>query len=186
MATNPLTPRVGVTRYDAVARGLHWLMAALILAVFGLGLLVDTFPRTWEHGIVETHKVLGVCILLLVILRFAWRLSHRPPAPEPVGRLMARAASLGHVGLYALMLAVPVIGLVYAVLRGQGIDFGLFAIAPLMARNRALGGVVGEAHEIAAYGLIALAGIHALAALWHHLIRKDATLLRMLPPARVN
>ncbi|WP_168166058.1 cytochrome b [Bosea sp. PAMC 26642] len=163
---------------------LHWLMAALILAVFLLGLLVDTFPRTWEHGIVETHKVLGVGILLLVVFRFAWRLIHRPPASEHVGPLLDRAAWLGHYGLYVLMFAVPVIGLVYTALRGQGIDFGLFSVPPVMARNRELGRTVREVHELAAYALIGLASIHALAALWHHFILKDSTLLRMLAAQR--
>lgn len=170
--------------YDSVARLLHWLMAALILAVFLLGLLVDEFPKSWEHVIVETHKVLGVGILLLVIVRFAWRLAHRPPAAELVSPLLDRAAWLGHYGLYALMLAVPVIGLVYTALRGQGIDFGLFSIPPIMARNRELGRTVREVHELAAYALIGLASLHALAAIWHHFIRKDTTLMRMLPLKR--
>lgn len=167
--------------YDGVARALHWGMALLILIVFAMGLLVDAFPKTWEHGIVETHKVLGVAILLLVVLRFGWRLSHRPPASEPINPLIDRGAGLAHWGLYGLMVAVPVVGLVYAVLRGQGIDFGLFSLAPIMEPNRELGRTVRKVHELAAYALIALAGIHALAAIWHHLIRKDGTLRRMLP-----
>lgn len=184
MPSTASAPSIATGGYDSVARMLHWLMAFLILAVFMLGLLVEALPKAWEHGIVETHKVLGVGILLLVVVRFAWRLMHRPPASEPVSPLLDRAAWLGHSGLYALMLAVPVIGLVYTALRGQGIDFGLFSIPPIMARNRELGRAVREIHELTAYALIGLAGIHALAALWHHFIRKDATLLRMLPVTR--
>ncbi|WNJ93509.1 cytochrome b [Bosea sp. 685] len=184
MPTTVSAPSIATPPYDSVARMLHWLMACLILAVFLLGLLVDTFPKTWEHGIVETHKVLGVGILLLVAVRFAWRLVHRPPASEHVSPLLDRAAWLGHYGLYALMLAVPVIGLVYTALRGQGIDFGLFSIPPIMERNRELGRTVREVHELAAFALIGLASIHALLALWHHFIRKDTTLLRMLPVKR--
>ena len=170
------------SRYDGVARALHWSMAVLIVLAFTLGLVVDAFPRSWEHGIVETHKVIGVAILALLAIRLGWRAGHRPPPFAAISPLEARAVTLGHVGLYLLMIGAPLAGLIYAVLRGQGLDLGLFQIPPLAAAApREVSRPLREVHEWLAYGLIGLAILHVTAAFWHHLIRKDDTLQRMLP-----
>lgn len=169
-------------RYGAVARLLHWLVAALILFVFALGLGVDAFPHAWEDAVVLVHKDAGVAIVLLVFLRLVWRQVSPPPPVVGEGTLSARAAVLGHVALYLLMIAVPLIGIALSVLRGQGFDFGLFSIPPLMEANRTLARPVKEVHELAAWGLVLLAGAHAAVALFHHYILKDGVLLRMMPP----
>lgn len=183
MATPSLRP-AAASFYDAVSRRLHWSMAVLILAAFALGLTVDVFPKSWEHAVVETHKAIGIATLLLLLVRFGWRLTHRAPAPLESSAVLALAARAGHAALYVVMLLVPVIGLVYAIRRGQGFDFGLFALPPFQAAEpRAVTRPIREWHEWAAYALIALACLHALAALWHHFIRKDDTLRRMLPDA---
>lgn len=168
--------------YDNVARGFHWLTAALVVAAFCLGLLVDVFPESWEDGVVNAHKLIGVGILCLAVLRLAWRTGHKPPAALPIGWLLERVASVSHVLLYGLMVAVPLIGLAFATWSGQGINFGLFAVAPLMQENEAVARQIGEVHELAAYALVGLASLHAVAALWHHFVRKDDVLRRMLPP----
>jgi cytochrome b561 len=169
-------------RYGAVARLLHWLVALLIVFVFALGLSVDAFPHEWEDGIVLIHKDAGVAIVVLALLRLAWRQAVPPPAAVGEGTVAARLAFLGHVALYVLMVAVPVIGIALSVLRGQGFDFGLFSIPPLMEANRPLARSVKEVHELAAWALVLLAGAHALVALFHHYVLKDGVLMRMMPP----
>ena len=80
------------------------------------------------------------------------------------------------------MIAVPVLGLATTYARGRGIDFGAFAIAPLgppLARPTAR--MIKELHEMASIGILLLAGLHAAAALWHHYLRRDDVLIRMLP-----
>lgn len=169
-------------RYDSVAIALHWLMAALIVATFVLALVVDVFPRSVEPIIVETHKDLGLAILALILLRFAWRLTHRPPALEDgLAPLVQRASTLGHLGLYVLMVAVPVIGILYTFWRGQGLHLGVIDIASPWAADRPTARQFREIHEFAAYALMGLAGLHALAALWHHYVRHDGVLRRMMP-----
>jgi cytochrome b561 len=169
-------------RYDAVARGLHWGMAGLILLAFALGLTVDFFPKSWERSLVAVHKDIGIGLIVLVVLRLLWRLTHRPPQTVLHTALVGTAAKLGHAALYALMALVPVIGLVYSIRRGQSFDFGLFSLPPFQAAEpRDITRPIREWHEWAAYVLIGLAGLHALAALWHHVIRKDDTLRLMLP-----
>ncbi len=170
------------TRYDQVARLLHWSIAALILAAFALGLTIDDFPKSWKYALIEVHKVIGVAILLLVLLRVVWRLRHPVAPATELSSGMHRAATAAHAGLYLLMLAVPAIGITYSLLRGQGLDLGFAAIPPLMeAAARTVSRPVKEVHELAAYALVGLAGLHALAALWHHLVLRDSVLRRMLP-----
>jgi cytochrome b561 len=170
--------------YDALSRKLHWCMAALIVAAFVLGLTIDAFPKSWKHVVLETHKGLGIAALLLLVLRFGWRLSHSAPASAESSAVLALAARAGHAALYLLMLIVPVLGLVYAIRRGQGFDLGLFTVPPFQAPEpRPVTRPIREWHEWASYALIALASLHALAAFWHHFVRKDDTLRRMLPDA---
>ncbi|MGX5733085.1 cytochrome b [Bosea thiooxidans] len=168
--------------YDAGARLIHWSMATLIALAFVLGLTIDAFPSSWKQAAIEAHKAIGLALILLLAARLAWRLAHRPPPLEQASPLMTAAAHLGHAALYVLMLVAPVIGVAYAIKRGQGLDLGLFSLPPLTApAPRAETRPLREWHEWAAYALIALAGLHALAALWHHAVKKDGTLRRMLP-----
>lgn len=170
------------SRYDGVARALHWSIAGLILATFALGLTVDDFPRTWKHAVTETHKGIGLAILLLVALRVVWRLTHPVAPAAELTPAIRRASSLGHLGLYLLMLAVPAIGLAYSILRGQSFDFGIVTVPAVMdAVARTVSRPVKQVHELAAYALVGLATLHALAALWHHFVLKDTVLRRMMP-----
>ena len=169
-------------RYDRVAISLHWLMAGLIVATFVIALVIDAFPRSMKDILVETHKDIGLAVLALIVLRFAWRLTHRPPPlGDEVPPLVQKASTLGHLGLYALMVAVPVIGILYAFWRGQGLHFGLFDIASPFTPDRATSRQFRQIHEFAAYAIMGLAGLHAAAALWHHYVRQDGVLRRMMP-----
>lgn len=179
--SNRMLPSQANARYTGVAIALHWLIALLIVAVFLLGLTVDVFPHSWEDAVVGLHKDLGLAIILLALARIVWRLVHRPPPAIDAGSNLARLSEFVHVLLYVLMFAVPLIGIVYSVLRGQGFDFGLVSIGPFMEANRALARPVKEVHELAAWALIALAGFHAVAALFHHYVLRDGVLLRMMP-----
>jgi cytochrome b561 len=168
-------------RYSGVSIALHWLMAAVIVIAFALALGTDAFPRDWKPVVVEVHKALGLAVLGLLALRFAWRLMNPPPPLAEVTPLVQRASQLGHLGLYVLMVAVPVIGIVYTFWRGQPLHLGLFDVASPFAADRPTARQYREIHEFAAYALIGLAGLHAAAALWHHYIRRDGVLRRMLP-----
>ncbi len=169
-------------RYDAVAIALHWSIAFLIVAAFGLGLTVDEFPKAWVGAVINLHALTGLAVLVLSFIRLFWRLAH--PAPElplTMSALARSAAKIGHAGLYVLMIAVPIIGVPTLLYRGRGLDFGFFQIASPFARTPEIFRPLTEAHEIASYALIGLAAVHVLAALYHQHIRHDDLLARMSP-----
>ncbi|MDQ0394440.1 cytochrome b [Labrys monachus] len=174
----------GPDHYGTVAVILHWAIALLIVIAFGLGLTIDAFPESWTGAVVNVHVLVGLSVLVLSIVRLAWRLTHRPPPlPDTVGALSRGAAAVIHVLLYVLMILIPAIGIPTLLFRGRGIDFGLFQTGSPFARTPEIFRPLTEVHELASYALIALAAGHALAALYHQFADRDGVLRRMLPPA---
>jgi cytochrome b561 len=169
-------------RYDITARFFHWCMAVLIVAAAGLALIIDEFPNgPVKLQVVQLHQAIGLSIILLVIARLAWRIGHKPPPlPADTPPLLLLASRLGHLGLYALMLATPILGMMLAFYRRDGvIDLWVMRIPSPFTPDRATARSIREVHELAAYMLLALAGGHALIALWHHFIRRDGLISRM-------
>jgi cytochrome b561 len=170
------------TRYDPTARFFHWTMAGLITVVFAISFAFDEVPKATEYVLVQLHMIAGLLILALYAARLAWRITHRPPPADPqVGPLMTRIAGIGHLVLYALMLAAPLVGVAVIFLRGRGIDFGVFMLPSPLAANRPAAGSAKELHELLAWGLMVLAAGHAAVVVWHHRVRRDGVLLRMMP-----
>jgi cytochrome b561 len=169
--------------YDRVSRAFHWIMAGLIFGLMILGLTVDAFPRAWESTIVGLHTSFGTLTLLLLALRLVWRLGHKaPPLAADLSSTMRRLSALGHLALYALMAATLFAGLATAFTRGLSIDLLAFKIPSPMAADRALARPAKEVHELLSSALMALVGVHILAAFWHERVLRDGTLQRMLAP----
>ena len=175
---------VRTDRYTSGAIAFHWLIAAAILFNLWLGIWHDDLPKAWK--VMPVHKAVGITVLVLSLARLAWRLTHRPP-PLPIASPMwERTAAKGaHWLLYFLTIAVPLTGwmMVSAGTLRPLNWFGLFPI-PYLPIGKAAGSFGHEAHEILGYGLAALVVIHILAALRHHLLLRDSTLVRMLPILR--
>jgi cytochrome b561 len=170
--------------YGIAAIGLHWLTAVCVLASWLLGQTVDAFGRDLEPTIVYTHVTLGLAIVVLVAVRLGWRLIDPPPAhiPSPFDPWMARAATAGRWLLYALLVAVPLSGIVLNFARGSALPlFGLYEIASPWVRDRAFSRSVKEVHEFLSNAMLFVALGHAAASLAHHYFLKDNTLRRMLP-----
>jgi len=97
--------------YGAVARTLHWVIAALIVGLLIVGWTMEDAPQESKYFIYTMHKSFGLLLLLLVLCRIVWRVADRPPPPAPeIPRLLNILAHLGHFGLYVLMLAMPLSG----------------------------------------------------------------------------
>jgi cytochrome b561 len=131
------------------------------------------------------HKSLGVLILILVILRVINRLIVGAPAPEPgIEPWQKTVSSATHGLLYVLLLAMPIVGYVANSLYGAPTPFfGLFELPPIVAENQPLSETLFTLHRWSGFLLIALVLMHIGAALFHHVIRGDNVLRRMLPRA---
>ena len=171
-------------RYDLPMMALHWAIALLIIAAFVLIQVVDGMPRGPERSaLMGLHKSMGVTVILLVLLRLVWRRISPPPAlPTGTVPLMALAAKGGHLALYALMIAVPVVGVLMSQAKGRPVEvWGMFALPALVGENREFGKPLEEAHELLGNLILVVAGLHAAAAIFHQWVLKDGLLSRMLP-----
>ena len=172
-----------LARHDALTLGLHWFIALLIAAAYAASALVEDRGAKWA---LTLHGSLGLAVFGLSVLRILWRGLARHPAPVPMPEWMARAAHFAHVALYALMVLAPLLGLLTVWTRGE--DFSFFWLLDLPSplpfpwvANRSWREVLGGAHELAANGLVILAGAHAAAAIFHQFVLKDRLLERMTP-----
>ncbi len=174
--------RNSAQRYGVIAQVLHWGMFALIALQLVGGQVMDELPKqTAIRGFAyDAHETLGLVVLFLVFARLSWKMAN--PAPVGAGphwqRLAARAA---HVGLYVLMIAVPVVGYLMVDAKGYDVAFFGWTAPDLVATNKALADRLKNLHEVLAWSLTAIVAVHAGAAIWHHVIVRDGTLKRMLP-----
>ena len=173
--------------YGAIAIGLHWLMAIVLIALLVLGLYMVSLPDvgfdTWKIFLILYHKQLGMLALALAVLRLGWRVGHALPAlVQSLPEWQKVIARFVHLCLYGLMLALPVTGWLMSSAAGFPMSFlGLFELPDLVAPNDYLFGAYRQAHKWSSYALIGLTLVHTGAALTHHFVRKDETLRKMLP-----
>ena len=171
-------------RYGLLSMTLHWLMLALLVGVYACIELRELYPRGSDprEALKTWHFMLGLTIFALVWLRLFARWSGPTPIiVPPLPAWQALSSRLLHLLLYALMIGMPVGG--WLVLSGEGkaIPFWGFDLPPLMAENKSLAAEIKDLHKTAGATGYWLIGLHALAGLYHHYVRKDNTLRRMLP-----
>ncbi|MBK5913979.1 cytochrome b/b6 domain-containing protein [Rhodocyclus purpureus] len=172
------------THYTATAKGLHWLMAILLFGLLALGFYMQDLPLSPEKlQLYSWHKWAGVTAFLLVLVRLAWRATHRPPAlPIGMSKLMQLASHSGHAALYLLMIAIPLSGWLMSSAKGfQTVWFGVLPIPDLLDKNRELGETLALLHQSLNLIFVALIVGHIAAALKHHFIDHDDILKHMSP-----
>ena len=171
-------------RYAPLSIALHWAMLLLVAAVYACMLLRENFPRGSDlrEGLKTWHFMLGLTVLALVVVRIVVRLMNTSPpiTPEPP-TWQTLLASLLHYALYAFMVAMPIAGWVILSASGKTIPFYGLELPALIGPSKSLAEQVKGLHETVATIGYFLIGLHALAALYHHYVRKDDTLRRMLP-----
>jgi len=178
----------GQPKYGAGAIAIHWLHALLVLFLIGWGLWMADLPkgpeRGWAFGI---HKSFGLLAIILIAIRIGWRLGHRPPPPNPaLSPKEHRLASLGHLGLYGLLVLVPLAGLTSVNFTKYPLKFFGIEIPKFGYEDEALNHLFSATHGWLAWGLMALVAVHIAAAIRHGL-RRDGTLQRMAPhPAKTH
>lgn len=173
--------------WGCVAKSLHWALAILILGQLLLGQIAEEARLSpLKLDLFVWHKSIGVTIFLLVVLRLAWRSVNSPPVtPADIAAWEKRLAHAGHGLLYVLMLAVPLSG--WWVSDTSRIPFRLYWAVPvpdLMRPDADLSEFAADVHGVLTTLLLILVGLHILAALRHHFLLRNDTLLRMLPIRR--
>jgi cytochrome b561 len=181
-----------VRRYTRIAALLHWLVAALIGVNVILGLTADWFPDDWVRPAIDTHKSVGLTVLGLVLLRILWRLSHpAPPLPASYPRLERAGAHAAHIGLYLLILLLPISGWMHDSAFKDAAAHPLrifwvipwFRIGPIAdldpATKEQMHSAFFALHVWAGYALYALVALHILGALKHQFIDHEPEFARM-------
>ncbi|RYZ98009.1 MAG: cytochrome b [Moraxellaceae bacterium] len=171
--------------YTRTAVGLHWIIALLIFAAFGLGWLMTDIPgfTMTKLKYYSWHKWLGITVFLLAVIRLLWRFFHVPPAwAGQIPLWQQWAAHAVHWALYALIFAIPLSGYFYSLAAGVPVVYlGLVPMPVLLEPNIALANPLKQLHVVLNYSLVALLLAHVGAALKHQWIDRDGTLARMLP-----
>lgn len=160
---------------------IHWVTALVVIGMFAVGVwMVDlTYYSEWYRTAPHWHKSTGLILAAVTLARLLMRT--RTQRPERFGSSVERIlSSLGHAGIYALLIAIFVSGYLISTADGRGIEvFNWFTVPGAGELFTEQSDIAGEVHEYAAYGLIGLVVIHALAAFKHHFISRDATLSQM-------
>lgn len=173
-------------RYSTPARLIHWIMAALILLTIPAGLVMvqPGLDRGLQNALFVFHKNVGVVLIVLVVLRLAWRLSHpAPPLPATLPRWQARIAGLSHMALYALMVVVPVAGYVRVRAGGFPIEaLDAMGAPALVPRSDALAELAKSIHYGAGLAIAGVIALHVGAALFHGIVKRDGVFSRIWPP----
>jgi len=174
------------TRYDTPSMVFHWLTALAVAAAFVLG------PEDFGDGVdpslrldILWHESLGMLVLGLTILRLVW-VALRPAPPQfPMATATRLASRLAHLALWGLMLALPITALLTLASEGDPLTLlgGVRVNAMPWLANAEIARLAdwGDVHKFLGDAVIVVAGLHALAAIYHHVVRKDGVLLAMLP-----
>ncbi|HEY5048170.1 MAG TPA: cytochrome b [Rhizomicrobium sp.] len=186
-------------RYGSVAMTFHWLIAFAVILNICLGLYMSDLPRGDPNlsFILQTHKSIGLTVLVLSLGRLGWRLANPiPPLPATMNPLLRRVARGTHYLLYFLIIFIPLSG--WALVSASShvtpiVWFGLFQwphipfLADLPHAQRApLHRDFDFVHVYLAWSAIVLVPIHIAGALYHQFVRGDDVLKRMLPGARIS
>jgi superoxide oxidase len=173
------------SRYGSGAIAFHWLMFVLVVCVGVLGLLHDSWPKQTQRFWINIHALLGLLLWFTLMARLWWRRGHQPPLPmESSGTFSRRTSSVMHFSLYVLLFVTPIVGIITFVYHGRVFDFGIFKVDFGIKSDRAIFHPTEDLHGYLAYAIFALAGLHALTALWHQFILRDGMLDRMWPARR--
>ena len=172
------------SRYGWVSIFMHWGVALAVFGLFALGLWMVglDYYSTWRKDAPDLHKSIRLTLFAVMLLRVVWRfVSPPPPTLSSYSRLTRLGAKVGHSFLYLSLFAVMIAGYLISTADGAGIAvFGLFEVPALVSGLPDQADVAGVVHLYLAWALVVFAGLHALAALKHHFIDRDATLARML------
>jgi cytochrome b561 len=190
VALRPFTMRNAIMqiaaseRYGSISQAFHWLTAILVTVAFlygpgGSELSVYSPAKDADR---QLHETLGLCVFVIAFMRILWRMKASRPAAPSVVKWMGVTATIVQYALYALLLAVPLTAITGAWLEGHPLTLlGGVQIPPPVAPSHSTGSAFATVHVWLGDAIMWTAGIHAVAAIYHHLVMKDNVLVSMLP-----
>jgi cytochrome b561 len=172
-----------VPGYTLTARLLHWLTAALVLLMVPLGVVIaNEWGGPAQQFLYNLHKSIGASLIPIVLIRLINRPTNPPPPlPDDIPAIQQFAAHATHWALYVLILAQPIVGYVMTSAYPAPVPFfGLFNLPAIWPANRALSDQLVVVHMYLGFAIAVVAAMHIGAALFHHFVRKDRILMRMI------
>ena len=177
-------------KYTLTQRLLHWIIAAMVLGALSVGFLLgflgfsgvkDTFGIDVTNLLYKYHKTFGILILGLMVVRIIVKLAKgKPDYSPPLTKFEHSASNAVHGLLYLCLFAMPVLGWLGTGANGFPVEFFNWKLPAILAKDKELGGLLMELHEIVGWTLAALIIVHIGAALKHAFVKKDGVLKRML------
>jgi len=175
--------------YNSVAKSFHWLIVLMVAIQFTVGwIMPEIRGNTTPEGLVSFHFSFGILILVVMLLRLVWRLTHKVPPPiAGTSQSQEFAAQSVHYLLYATLIILPITGWGLASARGWTTSmFGIVTLPPLVAASNSARRLFDTLHVGTATIVAFLIAGHIVAALYHHFVLKDGLLNRMLPKSMVR
>jgi cytochrome b561 len=172
--------------YGAVAKWLHWVTAGLVLVALPVGFVIQHLKDDTKMVFYAIHESAGLTIILVALLRLAWRRISPPPPLDPrLPRPMRVAATAVHHALYAMLVIQPLVGFAMTnafgfPMQGATAYLGLIDLPKFMEAIPWLGEALKTLHAIGGWTILVLLVLHIGGAVWHQAIRRDDTLLRMI------
>jgi len=177
-------------KYALSQRLLHWIIAAMVIGAMAVGMLLgflgfsgvkDTFGIDITNLLYKYHKTFGILILGLMVIRIIVKLAKgKPDYSPPLTKFEHAASNAVHGLLYACLFAMPVLGWLGTGANGFPVEFFNWKLPAILAKDKDLGGLLMQLHEIVGWVLAALIIVHIGAALKHAIVKKDGVLQRML------
>ena len=171
-------------RYGSLSIAMHWLMLVLLVAVYACILLREVYPKGSDprEALKMWHFMLGLSVFGLVFLRIAFRFFGNTPRIVPPPPHWQHLLGVGmHLALYLFLIGMPLLGWLTLSAAGKPIPFFGLELPAIWSQDKEFAGTLKDLHETIGEIGYYLVGAHALAALFHHYIVRDNTLLRMLP-----
>jgi cytochrome b561 len=179
----PSVTDFAVPAYTLTARVLHWVTALVIVLMIPLGVILSNdLGGSLQDSLYGLHESLGALLIPIVLMRLLHRLKNPPlPLPQDIPALQRFAAHVTHLALYTLLVTQPLVGWIALSASGAPIIvLGLLSLPPIVSENRAFSEQVFVLHGLIGFFIAGLVTAHIGAAVYHHVVRKDRILMRMI------
>jgi cytochrome b561 len=171
-----------IERYTPTAIVLHWLIAVTVLGLIVWGWWMQTIPKDPVGPRVDAfnlHKSVGLAVLALMLIRLAWRAGHKPPELKAMPRWQVHASRIVHWGLYTCLVIQPLSGYLGSAFSGYPVKWFGVVLPAWATKSVATKDLMSAVHSLNSWILVALIGVHVVAALKHGLVDRDGVVRRM-------